>query len=88
MGSGPGAKSALHSLYQIGTLRRAMLDKGLRKHFQQLISSKQVLTNIPPEEIDYLAGDEGEYEARLAMRKMPWLLKNIPMKLNRQHQIL
>lgn len=64
------------------------MEKGFLKPFQQLISSKQVLTNIPPEEIDYLAGDKGEYKASLAMRKMPWLLKNIPMKLNRQHQIL
>ena len=65
-----------------------MLDTRLFKLFQQMISSKQVLENIPPEEIDYLAGDEGEYKAGLAMRKMPWLLKNIPMRLNRQRQII
>jgi len=57
MDSRPGANEALLSIFQLGTLRRAVLDVKLFKRFQQLISSKQVLKNIPPEEIDYLAGD-------------------------------
>jgi hypothetical protein len=36
-----------------------MLDARLLKPFQQLISSKQVLKNIPPEEIDNQTGMKG-----------------------------
>jgi hypothetical protein len=40
MDSRPGAYEALLSVYQFGALRRARLDVGLLKLFQQLISGK------------------------------------------------
>jgi hypothetical protein len=69
-------------------IKKGNVGERLRMLFQPLISSKKVLIIIPPEEINYLVGDTGEYKANLAKRKLPWLLKNIPIKLNRQHQAL
>ena len=53
------ASQALPAIYQFGTLRRAMLDTGFFKLFQQLTSGEYVLKNIPPNEVDYLAGKKG-----------------------------
>jgi hypothetical protein len=36
-----------------------MLDTGFFKLFQQLTSGEYVLKNIPPNEVDYLAGKKG-----------------------------
>jgi len=40
-------------------IKKSNVGERLRMLFQPLISSKQVLKNIPPEEIDYLAGMKG-----------------------------